>query len=108
MGFLFFDAESEGFEPPDLLQSTVFKTAAFDHSASSPLQKYKLSLTLQTQKAFFLYKLDNYLTQREKKLFLLYIFFNWLRFFEQIKGRPDNFHTSFTYINTGIQLKADQ
>lgn len=32
-------AESEGFEPPDLLQSTVFKTAAIDHSASSPLQK---------------------------------------------------------------------
>ncbi len=29
-------AESEGFEPPDLLQSTVFKTAAFDHSANSP------------------------------------------------------------------------
>ncbi len=28
-------AESEGFEPPDLLQSTVFKTAAFDHSANS-------------------------------------------------------------------------
>ncbi len=27
--------ESEGFEPPDLLQSTVFKTAAFDRSASS-------------------------------------------------------------------------
>ena len=35
-------AESEGFEPPDLLQSTVFKTAAFDHSASSPAQKYGL------------------------------------------------------------------
>ena len=30
-------AESEGFEPPDLLQSTVFKTAAFDRSASSPV-----------------------------------------------------------------------
>ena len=29
----FFEAESEGFEPPDLLQSTVFKTAAIDHSA---------------------------------------------------------------------------
>jgi hypothetical protein len=28
-------AEREGFEPPDLLQSTVFKTAAFDHSAIS-------------------------------------------------------------------------
>gem|GEM_PF-3100801 len=35
-GRLSFSAESEGFEPPDLLQSTVFKTAAFDHSASSP------------------------------------------------------------------------
>ncbi len=31
-----FSAESEGFEPPDLLQSTVFKTAAIDHSANSP------------------------------------------------------------------------
>ncbi len=30
-------AESEGFEPPDLLQSTVFKTAAFDRSANSPV-----------------------------------------------------------------------
>ena len=29
-------AEKEGFEPPDLLQSTVFKTAAIDHSAISP------------------------------------------------------------------------
>ena len=45
-----FVAESEGFEPPDLLQSTVFKTAAFDHSASSPLQKYKLWAILQTGK----------------------------------------------------------
>ena len=32
-------AQNEGFEPPDLLQSTVFKTAAFDHSANSPLRK---------------------------------------------------------------------
>ena len=31
-----FSAESEGFEPPDPLRSTVFKTAAFDHSANSP------------------------------------------------------------------------
>ena len=30
-------AESEGFEPPEDFSSTVFKTAAFDHSASSPL-----------------------------------------------------------------------
>ena len=32
-------AEREGFEPPDLLQSTVFKTAAIDRSAISPRQK---------------------------------------------------------------------
>ena len=37
--FLFYMAEKEGFEPPELLHSTVFKTAAFDHSAISPLQK---------------------------------------------------------------------
>ena len=29
-------AEREGFEPPDPYESTVFKTAAFDHSATSP------------------------------------------------------------------------
>ncbi len=29
-------AESEGFEPPEACTSTVFKTAAFDHSANSP------------------------------------------------------------------------
>ena len=30
-------AEREGFEPPDPWRSTVFKTAAFDHSAISPI-----------------------------------------------------------------------
>ncbi len=34
-------AEREGFEPPDLLQSTVFKTAAIDRSAISPGAKVK-------------------------------------------------------------------
>ena len=33
-------AESEGFEPPDPFGSTVFKTAAFDRSASSPFTRY--------------------------------------------------------------------
>ena len=33
---LSFLAESEGFEPPDLLRSIVFKTTAIDHSANSP------------------------------------------------------------------------
>ena len=81
------------------------------HSTTLPAfrrQKYKLRLNLQTLIMFFLYKIDNYLTQSEKKLFLLNIFFNWLRFFEEIKGRADNFYASFAYINTGIQLKTDQ
>ena len=30
-------AEREGSEPPDPFGSTVFKTAAFDHSATSPV-----------------------------------------------------------------------
>ena len=36
------NAEKGGFEPPDPCRSTVFKTAAIDHSATSPLglQKY--------------------------------------------------------------------
>ena len=33
----FWFAEREGFEPPEPLSSTVFKTAAIDHSAISPL-----------------------------------------------------------------------
>ena len=39
-------AEREGFEPPEVLPSTVFKTAAIDHSAISPiaLQSYALFL----------------------------------------------------------------
>ena len=31
-----FSAEREGFEPPEPRSSTVFKTAAIDHSAISP------------------------------------------------------------------------
>jgi hypothetical protein len=39
VSFEFFSAESEGFEPPEPRGSTVFKTAAIDHSANSPRQK---------------------------------------------------------------------
>ena len=35
-----FLAEREGFEPPEALTSTVFKTAAIDHSAISPDDLY--------------------------------------------------------------------
>ncbi len=33
-------AEKEGFEPPVHCCTTVFKTVAIDHSATSPLQMY--------------------------------------------------------------------
>ena len=36
-------AEREGFEPPEPLSSTVFKTAAIDHSAISPSSKLQAS-----------------------------------------------------------------
>ena len=35
-------AEAEGFEPPDPCGSTVFKTAAIDHSATPPERIAKL------------------------------------------------------------------
>ena len=38
-----FFAEREGFEPPEPLSSTVFKTAAIDHSAISPSSKLQAS-----------------------------------------------------------------
>ena len=36
---LLLSAEKEGFEPPEPLSSTVFKTAAIDHSAIFPISK---------------------------------------------------------------------
>ena len=49
-------AEKEGFEPPDLLQSTVFKTAAFDRSAISPVCHYHLLIASANIVRFFDYK----------------------------------------------------
>ena len=55
-----FSAESEGFEPPDPLRSTVFKTAAFDHSANSPIcfpQKGNAKVRIKSKPAnyFFIF-----------------------------------------------------
>ena len=44
-----FVAEREGFEPPDPLRSTVFKTAAFDHSAISPIFQKRSRLSAKPQ-----------------------------------------------------------
>ena len=47
-------------------RSTVFKTAAIDHSANSPRQKYKYPSNLQTMMLIFYEKLDNNLEQSQK------------------------------------------
>ena len=46
-------AEREGFEPPEAFTSTVFKTAAIDHSATSPPQKYIYFTLLFLKMIFF-------------------------------------------------------
>lgn len=46
-------AEEEGFEPPDLLQSTVFKTAAFDRSAIPPVRYNPFPIAGAKIKCFF-------------------------------------------------------
>lgn len=51
-------AESEGFEPPDLLQSAVFKTVAIDLSANFPSAKIQLFLFLQRKNYIFLIKIN--------------------------------------------------
>ena len=52
----FYAAETEGFEPPKPFGLTVFKTAAIDHSAISPLQKYNfLDFYKHDIEIFFLY-----------------------------------------------------
>ena len=64
-----FLAEREGFEPPEPRSSTVFKTAAIDHSATSPfvigMQRYVFFPMVQkfwAAQARFLYK---YLSKRK-------------------------------------------
>jgi hypothetical protein len=49
-------AEKEGFEPPDLLQSTVFKTAAFDRSAISPVCRFHYLIASANIGRFFVLK----------------------------------------------------
>ena len=58
-------AEGVGFEPTELLHSTVFKTAAFDHSAIPPRTVvFKLSFCILQVNAFVKRKTpDSVLTQ---------------------------------------------
>ena len=54
-------AEKEGFEPPVHCCTTVFKTAAIDHSAISPLQRYNFFFSCKHffKKKYFLSKTPN-------------------------------------------------
>lgn len=71
MGILKLPAEKEGFEPPDLLQSTVFKTAAFDRSAISPVCRFHYLIASANIRTFFGYA-NLFL---EKKHLFLRLFF---------------------------------
>ena len=51
----FLPAEREGFEPPEPLSSTVFKTAAIDHSAISPSNIIKKRY--KGKESFYMYKI---------------------------------------------------
>ena len=42
-------AEGVGFEPTEVLPSTVFKTAAFDHSAIPPLDYENTTLAFRSE-----------------------------------------------------------
>ena len=54
-------AEREGFEPPNPLRSTVFKTAAFDHSAISPIPFWDCK---SRNKSLFCKKIFHYFSEK--------------------------------------------
>ena len=64
-----FLAEREGFEPPVPLGTTVFKTAAFDHSAISP-ERDKSRTFFYSAKNF----LANFSGNAEKKRVSAFVF----------------------------------
>ncbi len=55
-------AEREGFEPPEAHTSTVFKTAAIDHSAISP---WSLFQKLRKDRIIFLNKKEKHIINEE-------------------------------------------
>ena len=63
-------AEREGFEPPEALTSTVFKTAAIDHSAISPRNIVNLPFPLSNCKGNTYFLLCKYICGFQKKYLL--------------------------------------
>ncbi len=66
-----FIAEREGFEPPEPRSSTVFKTAAIDHSAISPNTMFVVCFLKSSAKVGFYFGIANLGT-----LFFLILFYN--------------------------------
>ncbi len=63
-----FLAESEGFEPPEALTSTVFKTAAIDHSANFPFKLPINGLTrLRLRRTIAITPQSGYKTRRVRR-----------------------------------------
>ena len=77
-------AEREGFEPPEPRSSTVFKTAAIDHSATSPKDK---SIAFFCNHQMFLKKFLNYFYQHIAIHCIsdYYIIKIFLRFYSKIR-----------------------
>ena len=84
-------AEREGFEPPEPLSSTVFKTAAIDHSAISPRRnllarrnsprEFSLPLLLlltRAHEAFVIFSRGDFFKSAAKLL----LFFELCKFFD--------------------------
>ncbi len=57
-----FLAEREGFEPPVPLSTTVFKTAAIDHSAISPNSLSRVLFVKSDAKVRFLFEICKFLS----------------------------------------------
>lgn len=60
-------AGREGFEPPEVLPSTVFKTAAFNHSAISRKKKDKVKKDNQKASEAKLNKIANKIWRRHSE-----------------------------------------
>ena len=68
----YISAERQGFEPREPRSSTVFKTAAIDHSAISPLSKFTFLSGIAKEQLFFVFskRLLSYFTFSDSKAYL--------------------------------------
>ena len=62
-------AEKEGFEPPEVLPSTVFKTAALNRSAISPFAPTFRCFIYAGAKVRLFFKLANFLSKKFQLFF---------------------------------------